>query len=357
MPHSGRNVCLHYLVGSCKFGDLKCIYSHSKDFLPKNGWWKTDEGRRNCREKMDLEKEDRKATRHFNHIFGEYLYKSGISFRMSDSSGGRKGKVPAGATPRNAKKQMLNKTAADPFVLLLSLGYADMFNSIHGHFLTALRSRAKVGQADTKESALQNLARPDLIGVFVTDPAITDKKYANVLSRLVEYAKTGGTVVIGGTFSTFVRGADNDAFFKKAWGLNWKTGSYHRTTFSLNPSRPERLSEGPSLASSYSMKTVHLKGISPETVVYGPTATSRTQSMVFAPSAVDLSEAPVVYSPMGQGFLGYIGDVNGEKDSTNVILSMLGLPAQTKKSSEVKVGPKERGETGMKGRMGSWTKG
>jgi hypothetical protein len=86
---------------------------------------------------------------------------------------------------------------------------------------------------------------------------------------------------------------------------------------------------------------MHLKGISPKTVVYGPTAALRTQLMVFAPSAIDLSEAPVVYSPMGQGFLGYIGDVKGGKDSTNIILSMLGLLGSTKKSSKVKVSLKE----------------
>jgi hypothetical protein len=84
------------------------------------------------------------------------------------------------------------------------------------------------------------------------------------------------------------------------------------------------------------MKTVHLKGIAPETIVYGSTSQSLTQSMVFAPSPVDLSEAPVVYTRVEQGFLGYIGDVNGEDESTNVILSMLGLPEQGKTSGGLK---------------------
>ncbi|KAI9459565.1 hypothetical protein F5148DRAFT_961781, partial [Russula earlei] len=30
----GRNVCVFLLLGNCKFGDLGCIYSHDKKYLP-----------------------------------------------------------------------------------------------------------------------------------------------------------------------------------------------------------------------------------------------------------------------------------------------------------------------------------
>jgi hypothetical protein len=36
---SGRNVCIYYLLDMCKFGDVKCIYSHSKQYLDEDGWW------------------------------------------------------------------------------------------------------------------------------------------------------------------------------------------------------------------------------------------------------------------------------------------------------------------------------
>lgn len=35
----GKNVCIFYLVGNCKFGDEKCNYSHSRAALPPSGWW------------------------------------------------------------------------------------------------------------------------------------------------------------------------------------------------------------------------------------------------------------------------------------------------------------------------------
>lgn len=282
--HRGRNVCLHYLLRTCKFGDFKCVYSHSKEFLPKDGWWTTEDGVRNVKDSLQSWKEIKHETKTLDKAFGRT--KLGNLTR-------RIGGVGSFAKYGTATNSPSTSTS---LVLLLSFDYADVFNSVHAHFLSALRARADVVQAETKESALQTFSRSNLTAVFVTDPGIVEKKYAKVLVKFVEYVKSGGTLVVGGTFSTFVRFPDNDAFFKKNFGLNWKMGSYHRTTFSLNPARPQRLLRGPTLAASYSMKTVHLKGISPDTVVYAPTAESRTQSMVFAPAPVDLNEAPVVYT-------------------------------------------------------------
>jgi hypothetical protein len=39
----GKNVCTYFLLGQCKFGPAKCIYSHSKEALPKVGWWTSEE--------------------------------------------------------------------------------------------------------------------------------------------------------------------------------------------------------------------------------------------------------------------------------------------------------------------------
>jgi hypothetical protein len=31
-------------MGLCKFGDNRCSYSHSREYLPEKGWWTTAEG-------------------------------------------------------------------------------------------------------------------------------------------------------------------------------------------------------------------------------------------------------------------------------------------------------------------------
>lgn len=41
--HSGRNVCMYWLLDTCEKGDA-CEYAHDKTYLPPSGWW-TDEKR------------------------------------------------------------------------------------------------------------------------------------------------------------------------------------------------------------------------------------------------------------------------------------------------------------------------
>jgi hypothetical protein len=48
--------------------------------------------------------------------------------------------------------------------------------------------------------------------------------------------------------------------------------------------------------------------------------------MVWGPVPIDnLEQSPAVYAPIGKGYLGYLGDVNGEDEAANIILAMLGL--------------------------------
>ncbi|KAI0065070.1 hypothetical protein BV25DRAFT_1989327 [Artomyces pyxidatus] len=40
----GKNVCIFFLVGNCKFGD-SCVYSHTRAYLPYGRWWDDPEKR------------------------------------------------------------------------------------------------------------------------------------------------------------------------------------------------------------------------------------------------------------------------------------------------------------------------
>lgn len=78
------------------------------------------------------------------------------------------------------------------------------------------------------------------------------------------------------------------------------------------------------LAPTCSLKALHLKNVAPQSRVYAPSKESLTQSMVFAPSAVDLQQCPAAFSRCGKGFLGYLGDVNNEEESQALLISLLG---------------------------------
>ena len=208
-----------------------------------------------------------------------------------------------------------------------------MLAKISGHVISALRSKARIIQALNARKALECLVDTNLNGVLVADEGIIESQNSEVLSSLIGWVNAGGIAVVGSLFPSFISWTTFDQFFNK-WGLPWKMGHYLRTTFVLNPSIPQLSSQSANLTTSYSMKALHLKGVEAEDVLYAPPTEleeeeeeqSHVKYHVFPPDTlVDLSNVPVAYTRIGNGFLGYIGDVNSEEESTGVILAMLRL--------------------------------
>ena len=73
------------------------------------------------------------------------------------------------------------------------------------------------------------------------------------------------------------------------------------------------------------MKVLHVKDARPHEKVFVPIPNAQTQSHVFPPGHVDQSQAAVVCGKVGNGFLAYIGDVNGETGSKSVVLALCGF--------------------------------
>ncbi|KAJ7118983.1 hypothetical protein C8R44DRAFT_625386, partial [Mycena epipterygia] len=175
--------------------------------------------------------------------------------------------------------------------------------------------------------AVEFLGSPGLFGVFVTDPRISGGKHYKALAKIVAYVKAGGSVVLGGMFSSFIAPPELATVFRSRLGPPLLENGYYRTTFSLN--RQNTLATSSSaLSDSYSMKVVHLSGVPADTALYLPSEDSHLESMVFAPSRMKtLTKAPVIFAEVGKGRLGDVGDVgdvNSEMGSTNA-MAMLGL--------------------------------
>ena len=83
-----------------------------------------------------------------------------------------------------------------------------------------------------------------------------------------------------------------------------------------------------SLPNSYSQKAVFLKNVASDDSMYRPSSDSVTQSRVFLPAPANPNETAVAFAKVGEGRLGYIGDVNNEQGSQAVLLSMLELAAK-----------------------------
>ena len=214
---------------------------------------------------------------------------------------------PSGGAPRSSNALLS--------VLLISLDKLEFFDEMYSEVIAKLRSKARVTEVTHIASAMQHLskAQEEYAAIVVTDPAIMEDYFITVQRKLVEYARAGGTVILGFHFSSFARPDELTVFFKDRWALNWKPGDYHRSTFSLNPrANPVFMSRHhPNLPHEYSMKALHLCNTKPEDRIY-----------VSSPGS---AQSPAIFAKYGNGYLGWIGDVNTEIGTTELLLTMCGV--------------------------------
>lgn len=224
-------------------------------------------------------------------------------------------------------------TPTKPVILVLSIGekwMQDMCDDPEsfGASLNDLLNHADLKRARTAKGALSyldknTLSPPD--GIIVTDPGVAEPGGKELLARVVAYARAGGTVVISYCFSSNIRLDHMTGFWKNAWGLPWETASYHRTNLTLNESASTLRGQVAALKKVYSQKALSLKNVERGHSWYLPTKDSVTQSMVFPPKPVDQDETAVAFAPIGQGCVGYTGDVNMEPGTHMVVMRMFGL--------------------------------
>ncbi|KAI0889043.1 uncharacterized protein GGS22DRAFT_152988 [Annulohypoxylon maeteangense] len=220
---------------------------------------------------------------------------------------------------------MANDERPRPQILLISLNLQPYFDEIYRSLLTELGTKGKlhrVKKADTAIRLLSENPRPS--AVLITDEALTDQKNAHVWEAVLQYVRQGGTAVAMGQFSSFVKPNKMKPFFSKA-GLPWESGSYHRTTLVLNQEVVGDVLAA-KLVSRYSQKALFVKPVAFEDAWYQTNENSVHESHVFAPTSVNNEgETAVALARVGEGKLGYLGDVNAEKGSEAVILAMCGL--------------------------------
>lgn len=152
------------------------------------------------------------------------------------------------------------------------------------------------------------------MAIVVTEAEIASHKYSAIRAKVVDYAKAGGIVVFCGLFSSMIRPSKLNDMWISDWNLPWKVGAYHRATFRLNSSRTQKLRSITSMPKTYSMKALHLDGATPEAMVYVPDSPDW-----------NMKQSPALFMPIGQGYVGYLGDLKPEEASTAVVLGMCGL--------------------------------
>lgn len=68
-----------------------------------------------------------------------------------------------------------------------------------------------------------------------------------------------------------------------------------------------------------------MKNVDNANAVYLPGSDSVIETFLWQPGELDMEQTPVVFRNFGQGSIGYVGDVNREEGSEEVILAMCGF--------------------------------
>ena len=108
--------------------------------------------------------------------------------------------------------------------------------------------------------------------------------------------------------------------------MPWKFGQYFRTTVVLQGSANGRGHRDwrNGLPAAYSSKAVFLRNVAPSDAWYVSPPGSMSESLVLGPEPVN-EETSVAFAKVGDGWLGYTGDVNDEEGTHAAVLAMMGL--------------------------------
>lgn len=195
--------------------------------------------------------------------------------------------------------------------------------------LKKIKDKATVHQAfytNANEPAKLLSEHPSAQAIWIADPEIVLPNNKQLSQQVVDYVRGGGTAIIGGYFTSFVRPDDFNKWMRESWGLPWEFGQYERTTVVFHNSaigRPHSHWRY-GMPAAYSSKAVFLKKVAPYDAWYMSMSESMSESLVFAPSPVE-QQTSVAFAEVGNGWLGYTGDVNNEDGTNAAVLAMMGL--------------------------------
>lgn len=208
-----------------------------------------------------------------------------------------------------------------PTIVVLLLQQQLHWAEGYSPFIKKLQTKSNVriiATVDEAGNALQSTSPP--AAVWATDKALTEPEFRQLKDQAIVYVRNGGTIVFGAHFSGHAS-TDKMAALFSDFALPWRPDAYYRATFELNAAMTSIRKTG--LAPRYSQKAIHLTDVQHEDTLYLPS--SRPRSLAFDPSDDYLRHTPVALGSFGEGKVGYMGDINAEVDSENVLLALLGL--------------------------------
>ncbi|KAF5591998.1 triacylglycerol lipase [Fusarium subglutinans] len=210
-------------------------------------------------------------------------------------------------------------TATKPWILAISLDHKPFLDDMFEPLMAKIRRRADFLRVEDADSAKHWLSRATPEAILITDEGLTEDQNSHVWHAVLRYVRGGGTAVVMGCFSNFVLPLSIKPFFAQA-GLEWCSASYTGETFVLNDAAVDSCSAA-KMVPEYSTKAQFLNNVALGDAWY----VTDEESNVLSPINARAGESAVAFASVGDGKLGYIGDVNAEHGSNVAVLAMCGL--------------------------------
>ena len=216
------------------------------------------------------------------------------------------------------------QTAPPPQVLFLILGEEAEFNNTHETLISETTTKYTTTHKSNTDDAYNYLLTTKPSAIFV-DGGIVFKQNRHLQQLLARYASSGGTIVLS---SLFYSNSTEDMMINLVdlfgrFGLCWELGSGHRGAYKLNEVvKPTFGSDNfATLEKRYSMRCIQLLDTPIFSRVYTPAARPAISDL-FSP--YETGPSPAIFARYGQGFFGFIGDLQNQKGSQSLTLAMIG---------------------------------
>ncbi|KAI0145238.1 hypothetical protein GGR57DRAFT_507204 [Xylariaceae sp. FL1272] len=208
---------------------------------------------------------------------------------------------------------------------------------LHHSDFAIMWNQANVHQVDIdKPGEASQLIReyPSAKAVLIATTTIMRPEHFQVTVQLVNYCKRGGRVVLATYRVAGSIGSRNfDPWMRDAWQLPWKADTYGKIDAVLNESHV-----GPGgdaawragLLQDFYCKGQALSNVAPCDSLYDVSDEHVAYYGRFEDKDKDYTT--VAFAKRGEGWLGYVGDVNLEPQSSDIVIAMMGLQLEDQPS-------------------------
>ena len=210
----------------------------------------------------------------------------------------------------------------EPVVVLITFLQRNFFYALFEDLLAQLATYAKVLEATDPESLKALVSKEKPTAIIIADSTVMGERYKRIRATFVDFAKSGGRVIFGCWWVANTDADEMREMFRSEWDLPWRRlGRYHKR-FWLNAYRWSKLHIQGGLPETYEMRAFILKGAMKEDAVYVTEMEAKRDRAYWVS---DRGRSPCLFTHIGAGWVGYIGDHYFWPGYTDVVLVMCGL--------------------------------